>query len=184
MQSKLKYLILIFFLIVSCSKEEIIYEPSKKTDPYVTYQEGLDAFKVNDFFRASKKFSEAELNFKIVEFAAKSAIMSSYALYGINFYEESLENLKRYIKKYPADKNLIYAHYLIAIIYFEQMNVFTSAIGMYSLIGSTSFILCEISDNKPYNNPVITFAQNFYLLKIRLNLFEISSTVLKFQDLI
>ena len=47
--------------------------------------------------------------------------MSSYSLYGINFYEEAIENLNRYLATYPADKNVIYAHYLIAVIYFEQI---------------------------------------------------------------
>ena len=61
------------------------------------------------------------MNFDKVELAAKSSIMSSYSLYGIGFYEEALENLERYLKTYPADKNIIYAHYLIAIIYFEQI---------------------------------------------------------------
>ena len=45
-------------------------------DPYVLYQEGLDAIENNDLFFASKKFSQAELNFEI-DLAAKSAIMSS-----------------------------------------------------------------------------------------------------------
>ena len=48
--------------------------------------------------------------------------MSSFALYGINFYEEAEENLSRYLKTYPADKHVIYAHYLLAIIYFEQIS--------------------------------------------------------------
>ena len=48
--------------------------------------------------------------------------MSSYSLYGINFYDEAEENLKRYLRKYPADKNVIYAHYLLSIIYFEQIS--------------------------------------------------------------
>ena len=48
--------------------------------------------------------------------------MGSYSLYGINFYSDALENLDRYLKKYPADENVIYAHYLIAIIYFEQIS--------------------------------------------------------------
>ena len=47
--------------------------------------------------------------------------MSSYSLYGINFYSDALANLERYLKKYPADKNVMYAHYLIAIIHYEQM---------------------------------------------------------------
>ena len=47
--------------------------------------------------------------------------MSSFCLYRLNFYDEAEENLNRYLKNYPADKNVIYAHYLIAIIYFEQI---------------------------------------------------------------
>ena len=47
--------------------------------------------------------------------------MSSYSLYGINFYSEALGNLDRFLKKYPADKNILYAHYLIAIIHYEQI---------------------------------------------------------------
>ena len=48
--------------------------------------------------------------------------MASYALYGINFYSEAEESLKRYLKTYPADKNVIYANYLLAIIYYEQIS--------------------------------------------------------------
>ena len=48
--------------------------------------------------------------------------MASYSLYGINFYSEAEENLKRFLKVYPADKNIIYAKYLLAIIYYEQIS--------------------------------------------------------------
>ena len=34
----------------------------------------------------------------MLEFAAKSAIMASYSLYAINFYDEALENLKDILK--------------------------------------------------------------------------------------
>mgnify|MGYP001221876851 CR=1 FL=1 len=116
-------LIFIFvFSLQSCSKNEVSYEPKDKVDPYVLYQEGFESFARGDYFYANKKFSEAELNFEVIEFAAKSAIMSSYALYGINFYDDALENLDRYLKKYPADKNVIYAHYLISLIHYEQIS--------------------------------------------------------------
>ena len=119
-----RFLIILFliFPLFSCSKDKVIYEPSKKVDAFLLYKEGMESFKKNDYFYANKKFSEAEINFEVVELAAKSAIMSSYALYGINFYTESLENLERYLNKYPADQNVMYAHYLIAIIYFEQIS--------------------------------------------------------------
>ena len=48
--------------------------------------------------------------------------MNCFSLYGINFYEESLENIERFLKTYPANKNIIYAEYLKAIIYFEQIS--------------------------------------------------------------
>jgi len=117
------FVLVINLLAISCSKDDgVIYKPIEKSDPYVLYKEGLEAFEKNDFFFANKKFSEAELNFENVELAAKSAIMSSFSLYGINFYDQALENLNRFLKTYPSDKNIIYAHYLISIIYFEQIS--------------------------------------------------------------
>tara|TARA_B100001248_G_scaffold259715_1_gene246283 strand:- start:4954 stop:5787 length:834 start_codon:yes stop_codon:yes gene_type:complete len=115
-------ILLLIFTFQSCSKDKEIYNPTNKLDPYVLYKDGLEAFERNQFFFAEKKFSEAELNFEIVELSAKSAIMSSFALYGMNFYDQALENLNRYLKTYPSDKNIIYAHYLIAIIYYEQIS--------------------------------------------------------------
>ena len=122
MNSKLFLIIILSFLVLSCSKEDAAYKPIKKESPYVLYKEGLDAFERNDYFFASKKFSQAELNFDNIELAAKSAIMSSFSLYGINFYDEAKENLSRYLKTYPSDKHVIYANYLLAVIYFEQIS--------------------------------------------------------------
>ena len=117
-----------FFLILamiisvySCSKKDSIYEPSEKINPYQLYKEGLNAFDRTDFFYANKKFSEAELNFETVELAAKSSLMASFSLYAINFYNDAEEGLNRFLKTYPSDKNVIYAHYLIAIKHFEKM---------------------------------------------------------------
>jgi len=122
MLSRIFIFFTLFIFLYSCSKDEQIYQPSTLIDPYELYKDGIDAFENNDFFFASKKFSEAELNFKEVDLAAKSAIMSSFSLYGINFYDEATENLERYLKKYPSDKNVIYAKYLLAIISFEQIS--------------------------------------------------------------
>ena len=123
MYQKIFSILLLFLIVLSCSKKnDLDYEPKDQVNPYNLYEDGLKAFAVGDYFFANKKFSEAELNFKVVEHAAKSSIMSSYALYGINFYGQALENLERYLKKYPADKNVIYAHYLIAIIHYEQIS--------------------------------------------------------------
>ena len=122
MYQKIIIILLITLLSYSCSKENVEIEKSNKDSSFQLYQEAYEGFQKGDYFYASKKFSEAELNFKNVEYAAKAAIMSCYSLYGINFYDEALESLNRYLMKYRADKNVIYAHYLIAIIYYEQIS--------------------------------------------------------------
>ena len=119
----LRLLLLITFLsfVSSCSRDKPVYVPSEIKDPFALYEEGYVSFSRNDFFNANKKFSEAELNFEDVNLAAKSAIMSCFSLYGINFYNEAINNIDRFLKTYPADNNVIYAEYLKAVIFFEQM---------------------------------------------------------------
>ena len=116
------FLISISLVLISCSNKEPIYKPSEKINPYIVYEEGYAAFKKNNFFFANTKFLEAEANFENLEQAAKAAIMSCFSLYGINFYDEALSNLDRFLKTYPANKNTIYAEYLKAVIYFEQIS--------------------------------------------------------------
>ena len=51
------FLIFIFLTsIQSCSKEEKLYEPTVKQDPYKLYKEALDAFDKNDFSLQVKSF--------------------------------------------------------------------------------------------------------------------------------
>jgi outer membrane protein assembly factor BamD len=114
-------LILFSIYFISCSKKDPIYKIKPKADSYKTYNVAYEAFEKGDYFFAQKKFLEAELNMEKVEYSAKASIMASYSLYSINFYDEALENIERYLKLYPSDVNVIYAHYLTALIFFEQI---------------------------------------------------------------
>ena len=116
------FLIIFFILSLSCSKENVVYDPKTKIDPYKVYQEALVGFEKGDYFFAQKKFLEAELYFSDIKLAAKSSIMASYSLYSINFFDDALQNLERFLKKYPVDENIVYAYYLISIINFEQIS--------------------------------------------------------------
>ena len=119
------FLILIFLTIAisSCSEKEkaIKMPPSTEKQIVKVYQEGLEALKEGQYYIASEKFDEAESLLPQTKWAAKSALMSSYCLYSMNFYDEAILNLKRFTKIYPADPNIDYAYYLISIIYYEQI---------------------------------------------------------------
>ena len=94
---------MIYFLFFHVQKR-VTYKPTEKVNPYEIYKEGYEAFQRNDYFFASKKFSEAEINFDKAEHASKSAIMRIFSLYGINFYDEAEKNIKRFIEVFPAEK--------------------------------------------------------------------------------
>jgi outer membrane protein assembly factor BamD len=123
MYQRLIFSFLIIFLIISCSKKESIElnVPPVKEESFKIYQEAVDAMDRGDYFYASKKFAEAEIILPKIEDSAKASLMSSYCLYLINFYSDATENLERYLNQYPADKNVAYAHYLIAIALYEQI---------------------------------------------------------------
>ena len=119
---KLFYLLLLIMLNFGCSKEDpSINKPAKHEKSFEIYKEAVDSLESGDYFYASKKFAEAETILPQIEFAAKASLMSSYCLYIINFYDEAIENLERFIKVYPADKNIAYANYLLAISLYEQI---------------------------------------------------------------
>ena len=124
---KFKIVLIIFSLIFfySCSKEteniKLIKETDQKIEMISAYEKGMDLFKIGDYFAAGKKFLEAEILFPQSEWAPKSVLMASYSYYMQSYYSLAIENIKRYFKTYPNDKNKAYAHYLLAIVYYETI---------------------------------------------------------------
>ena len=117
-------LLLSVFLLFACSKKnntEIVSEPTEKEMVVAIYAEAVEALKKGDAFYAAKKFKEAESLLPQSEWAAKASLMASYAEYSRNAFSNSIFGLERHIANYPADKNIPYAHYLIAICYYEQI---------------------------------------------------------------
>ena len=124
---KLKTILIIFSLIFSysCSKEteniKLIKETDQKIEMISAYEKGMNLFEIGDYFAASKKFLEAEILFPQSQWAPKSVLMASYSYYMQSYYSLAIENIKRYFKTYPNDKNKAYAHYLLAICYYETI---------------------------------------------------------------
>ena len=122
----LKFFLLYFFVAFftfSCSKDNVqdLAKPAEDEQMITAYKEAVEALEEGSGLYAAKKFSEAESLYPQSVWASRSAIMSAYSLYTINFYSEAIFNLERFIKIYPNSKHIPYVHYLIAICYFEQI---------------------------------------------------------------
>ena len=120
------FLFIYIIFIVSCSKDkskvdQVLLEQDIEAEMILAYKEGMKQLENGDALYASRKFDEAEILFPQSIWAAKASLMSAYALYSQNYYDDAIFNLERHIKNYPKDKDLVYAHYLIAICYFEQL---------------------------------------------------------------
>ena len=118
-------LILILITLHSCAKDKKevfeIKEVNQELEMISTYNEAVDYMNEGDSFYAAKKFLEAELLFPLSDWAPKSALMASYAYYNQNYYDEAKFNLERFIKTYPKDKRLAYAHFLLAMCHYETI---------------------------------------------------------------
>ena len=127
LRSKLSYILilLILFVTVSCSKKEAeiqnIKKKSQELEMSIAYKEALDKLEINDTYNAAQKFLEAELLFPQSSWAPQSALMASYSYYIQNYYSEAVSNLNRFLKTYPKNENVVYAHYLIGICYYEMI---------------------------------------------------------------
>ena len=124
MFKKIIFFLLLTALLFSCSKnniESVVIEPTEEEIALSSYEEAIEALKVGDAFYATKKFKEVESIMPQSKWAAKASLMASYSEYSRNAYDSSIFGLERHIKNYPADQNIPYAHYLIAICYYEQI---------------------------------------------------------------
>lgn len=123
----LKFVSTIFFifLLLSCSKdikkETIIKEKSLDLQVLEAYEEGLKLLNSGDSLFAASKFNEVEILYPQSIWAPKSALMAGYSYYIQDYYGDAIAEMDRFIKVYPTHKNIDYAHYILALCYYEQI---------------------------------------------------------------
>ena len=124
----MKNLILLIFFVffISCAQksEEIVTKiESKDLDEQMinAYNEGMSALERGDVLFATKKFNEAELLYPQSDWAPRASLMAAYAYWTQNYFSNSVNELNRFIKLYPKNKNLDYAYYLLAMNYYDSI---------------------------------------------------------------
>ena len=124
---KINFLLLMFliFFNLSCSKkikkESSIKEKNIELQVMEAYSEGLKELEAGDVLYAAKKFNEVEIMFPQSIWAPRSTLMAAYAYYLQDYYFDTIEELKIFLRKYPNHENIDYAHYMMALTYYEQI---------------------------------------------------------------
>tara|TARA_A100001011_G_C14237657_1_gene811786 strand:+ start:80 stop:913 length:834 start_codon:yes stop_codon:yes gene_type:complete len=115
---------LVTFFLTNCSKEDkasLIVEEDAELQMIRAFREGYDEFKDGDALFAAKKFNEAELLFPQSSWAPKAALMAAYVYYAQDYYYDAEAELQRFIKTYPKNPDISYAHFLLAMCYYEKI---------------------------------------------------------------
>jgi outer membrane protein assembly factor BamD len=86
------------------------------------YNEGLYLLNVKkDAKGAVKKFEEVDRQHPYSDWARKSLLMTAYANYQAQNYDDCIVAAKRYVSLHPGSPDAAYAQYLMAASYFDQI---------------------------------------------------------------
>ena len=126
MKNYLKYILIIFILVLTSCKTEkkevsVIEETSIDLQMIKAYNEGIKNLESGDALLAAKKFNEAEILFPQSKWAPRASLMSAYSYYSQEYFANAIGELERFLETYPSHERVSYAYYLLGICYYDQI---------------------------------------------------------------
>jgi outer membrane protein assembly factor BamD len=110
----------------SSSSEDMEKQVDLETGPSVAvetlYNTAADALDAKEYRKAIGLFQDVEREYPFSVWAKRSELMSAFALYKAQFYQDAIISLDRYISLHPGSEGTDYALYLKALCYYEQIS--------------------------------------------------------------
>lgn len=120
-RARLALFVGLLFVLPACGS-------TKKEPDYVEmpverlYNDAMDALLAGNNQTASRLFDEVERQHPYSVWATKAQLMSAYANYEADKYDEAVVGVDRYIQLHPSSSDTPYAYYLKALAYYEQIS--------------------------------------------------------------
>ena len=108
-------------VIAACGRAEDPIESLSAEQLYRTAEAELE--QRNDPEEAAVLFGEVERLYPYSQLAKRALIMQAFAYYRDRDYENSRSAAQRFIDFYPADEDAAYAQYLLALSYYDQIDL-------------------------------------------------------------
>jgi outer membrane protein assembly factor BamD len=115
---RLLFISLAFLGLAACKSPEKDIPDTPVDQLYNNALDTLNAGKTRD---AAKLFDEVERQHPYSEWATQAQLMSAYAYYLIDSYDDAIPALERFIDLHPGNRGAAYAYYLRALCYYEQI---------------------------------------------------------------
>ena len=85
------------------------------------YSEGLAKMEDSDYDGAAKTFDKLDKQYTYSDWSRKALLMTAYANYEGQKYDDAINASKRYLQRHPASKDAAYAQYLMAMSQYKQI---------------------------------------------------------------
>jgi len=106
-------------LVAGCSSDE--EDTFISRDVNVLYKLGFDSLESRRWRLAAQAFDEVERQHPYSVWARRAQLMSAYAFYMDNDYDNAILSAERFLALHPGNENAAYAHYIIAVSHYEQI---------------------------------------------------------------
>ncbi len=105
--------------LVACSSDEAPQYVERPVQDL--YNQALADLNNEDYILAARGFDEVERQHPYSVWSTKAQLMSAFAYYQSNEYDQAILAAERFIELHPGNKDIAYAYYLVAISYYEQI---------------------------------------------------------------
>ena len=113
-------LFLLLILIASCASGPDV-EPYSQEKLDKIYNDAVSYLDKKQYEEAADKFLSVEREYPYSNWSEKALLMASYSLFEAKKFDDTVNQLTRYMQLYPNSKDLAYANYLIGLSYYLQV---------------------------------------------------------------
>ena len=134
-------------LIAACAGSKDDWDDMSAEDLYNISWENLEKTK---YEKAANGFEKVETDHPYSKWAVKAKLMSAYAYYKNEKYDDAVLALDRFIKYHPGNKDVAYAYYLRGMCYYDQITTSDKDQGDTAKAEKTFRLLIELFPDSKY----------------------------------
>lgn len=114
------------------------------------YDQAYAEMEQTSWSKAASTFEQIELEHPYSKLAAKAKLMSAYAYYKGEKYDDAILSLDRFIRYHPGNKDIDYAYYMKGMCYYDQ------------IVGSEKAQENTLKAEEAFNQVIVRFPQSKY----------------------
>ena len=115
-----QFVLMLFITGCASDNSNIINDEDKTAE--MLYNEAYEYLEKTSYQKSAEKFDKIEMEHPYSKWATKSKLMSAYAYYKGEKYDDAIASLDRFIRLHPGNKDIAYAYYLKGVCYYDQIS--------------------------------------------------------------